>query len=67
MTLHHLKSCNIIPHTSARAFSATIFPGCPDGVDYVVVHTHLLKATINTWKSTLLLQSHIAGSKKLLF
>lgn len=39
-TLRHLKSCNIIPHTGARAFPAPIFPGCPNRIDYVVVHTH---------------------------
>lgn len=66
-TLRHLKSCNIIPHTGARAFPAPIFPGCPNRIDYVVVHTHLLNAIINTLKSTLLLPGHTAGSKRLHF
>lgn len=48
MTLHHPKSCNIIPHTSARAFPTSIFPGHPNRIDYVVVHTHLLNAIVNT-------------------
>lgn len=47
-TLSHLKSCNIIPHSTARAFPASIFPGHPNRIDNVVVHTHLLNAIINT-------------------
>lgn len=46
-TLRHLKSCNIIPHTGARAFPAPIFPGHPNRIDYVVVHTHLLNEIIH--------------------